>query len=142
MLKAEKSLLERIGHAIAYELIAILFCAPLFAWIMHKPVEQMGVLNIAIAAIAMSWNMLFNALYDRLVLRFTLTKTLTVRILHGIAFEGGLTVLVVPVAAWWLQISLWSALLLDIGILLFFLPYTVAFNWVYDALRARYVGSA
>jgi uncharacterized membrane protein len=44
----------------------------------------------------------------------------------------------VPVAAWWLNVSLWQAFLLDAGILLFFLPYTVAFNWVYDELRARY----
>jgi uncharacterized membrane protein len=138
MIDVKKSIRERIFHAISYELIAVLFCAPLFSWILNKPVEQMGVLNIAIAVIAMSWNMLFNAVYDRLVLRFNLTKKLTVRILHGITFEGGLTVLVVPVAAWWLNISLWQAFLLDVGILLFFLPYTVAFNWVYDELRLRY----
>ena len=29
-------------------------------------------------------------------------------------------------------ISLWQALLLDLGLILFFLPYTLAFNWLYD----------
>jgi uncharacterized membrane protein len=44
---------------------------------------------------------------------------------------------VVPLAAWWLGISLWQAFVLDIGIVLFFLPYTFCFNWTYDHLRAR-----
>jgi len=30
-------------------------------------------------------------------------------------------------------------LLLDIVLILFFLPYTLAFNWIYDVLRARWV---
>ncbi|MCY1383930.1 Chlorhexidine efflux transporter [compost metagenome] len=45
--------------------------------------------------------------------------------------------MLVPLAAWWLSIGLVEAFLLDIGLLLFFLPYTLAFNWTYDALRAR-----
>jgi uncharacterized membrane protein len=36
-----------------------------------------------------------------------------------------------------MQVSYWEALLLDIGILLFFLPYTYVFNWIYDHLRLR-----
>ena len=44
--------------------------------------------------------------------------------------------MVVPVAAWWLNVSLVEALLLDLGIVLFFLPYTFCFNLAYDALRA------
>ncbi|WP_312379224.1 chlorhexidine efflux transporter, partial [Pseudomonas oryzihabitans] len=47
-------------------------------------------------------------------------------------FEGGLILVLVPLAAWWLSISLWQALLLDLGLILFFLPYTLAFNWLYD----------
>ena len=45
--------------------------------------------------------------------------------------------LCVPVVAWWLQVSYWQALWLDIGVLLFFLPYTWLFNWLYDHARAR-----
>ena len=33
--------------------------------------------------------------------------------------------MVVPVAAWWLNVSLVEALLLDLGIVLFFLPYVL-----------------
>jgi uncharacterized membrane protein len=45
----------------------------------------------------------------------------------------------VPLAAWWLGISLWAAFLLDIGIVLFFLPYTFLYNLAYDRLRVRVI---
>lgn len=35
-----------------------------------------------------------------------------------------------------LNIGLWKAFVLDIGIALFFLPYTYVFNWTYDHVRA------
>jgi uncharacterized membrane protein len=54
-------------------------------------------------------------------------------------FEIGLILAVVPLAAWWLDIGLWEAFVLDIGIVLFFLPYTFVFNWTYDHVRARVV---
>ena len=63
------------------------------------------------------------------------------RITHAVLFELGLIVVLVPLAAWWLSIGLVEAFLLDIGLLLFFLPYTLAFNWTYDTLRARLVES-
>ena len=54
-----------------------------------------------------------------------------------VAMHGSVMVFlaVVPLAAWWLDIGLWQAFVLDIGIVLFFLPYTFAFNWTYDHLR-------
>ena len=32
-----------------------------------------------------------------------------------------------------------QAFLLELGIILFFLPYTMLYNWVYDILRERIV---
>jgi uncharacterized membrane protein len=36
--------------------------------------------------------------------------------------------------AWWLDVSWWTALLLDLGLLLFFLVYTFVFTWAFDRL--------
>jgi uncharacterized membrane protein len=44
--------------------------------------------------------------------------------------------MLVPLAAWWLQVSLWQALLLDLGFFAFFLPYTYVFNLAYDRLAS------
>jgi uncharacterized membrane protein len=137
MQESPKSLRERILHACLYEAIALLLCTPLFAWLTSQPMMAMGALNVMISALALLWNMLFNAIYERMLVRWQWRKTPTSRIVHGVCFEGGLGIVVIPLSAWWLDISFAAALALDIGILLFFLPYTVIFNWLYDIARAR-----
>lgn len=132
-----RSLGERIGHALAFELIALLICAPALAWLMDKPLLQLGLLTLMFSLVAMLWNMLFNQLFDRAQRRLGFRRGLWARLCHALLFEAGLVVVLVPLAAWWLSIGLFEALLLDIGLLLFFLPYTVAFNWGYDLLRER-----
>ncbi|MCY1347443.1 Chlorhexidine efflux transporter [compost metagenome] len=137
-----KSLKERLFHAVLFELIAVIICAPLLAWAMGKPLGHMGALTLMFSAIATLWNMIFNAMFDRAQQRIGFSRTLPVRILHASLFELGLIFMLVPLAAWWLSIGLIEAFLLDIGLVLFFLPYAVAFNWSYDVLRARWVGCA
>ncbi len=135
----QRSLGERIGHALAFELIALLICAPALAWLLGKPLLQLGLLTLMFSTVAMLWNMLFNWLFDRAQQRLGFRRDLRVRLCHALLFETGLIVVLVPLAAWWLSIGLLEALLLDIGLILFFLPYTVAFNWGWDVLRERWL---
>ena len=139
MKQVNKTVTERLLHALTFELVAIALCAPLGAWLLDMPVSHVGVLTVMVSLIAMAWNMAFNTLFDRVERRAGLSRTLGIRIAHAALFELGLVVLVVPVAAWWLNVSLVEALLLDLGIVLFFLPYTFGFNLAYDALRARWM---
>lgn len=134
-----RSLAERIGHALAFELIAVAICAPALAWVMDRSLAHIGALTVMFSLIAMLWNMVFNLLFDRAQARLGFERGLLVRLVHASLFEGGLIILLVPLAAWWLSIGLVEAFLLDIGLILFFLPYTLGFNWAYDVLRARYV---
>jgi uncharacterized membrane protein len=136
-----KSLTELIGHALAFEVVALLICAPLFGWLMGTSMAAMGALTLAISLIAMGWNVVYNTAFDRLQQRLGFRKTIGVRVLHAVAFELGLIIVGVPLAAVWLNVGLWQAFVLDIGLLLFFLPYTVAFNAVYDWLRLRWVAA-
>jgi uncharacterized membrane protein len=123
-MSANKSLTERICQAIGFELLAVLICTPLLAWIMDKPMLEMGVATVLIAALALAWNVAFNGVFDRVLKRFSIVHNAWVRMVHALLFEGGLVALGVPLIAWWLNISLWQAFLMDIGVLLFFLPYT------------------
>lgn len=133
----EKSITERFCHALLFEVLAIAICAPLGAWLLGYPLAHMGLLTLMISLVAMVWNMLFNALFDQAQRRMGFERHFAARAVHAVLFEIGLLLAVVPLAAWWLGISLWRALVLDIGIALFFLPYTFVFNWVYDSLRER-----
>lgn len=137
-----KRLPERIAHALAFEVVALLICAPLFSWLMGTTLAAMGALTLAVSAIAAVWNVVYNAGFDRLERRLGFRRSFKVRLLHTVGFEAGLVLAAVPLVAVWLGISLWQALLLDAGLLLFFVPYTLAFNWGYDALRARWVQRA
>jgi uncharacterized membrane protein len=134
-----KSLKERALHALLFELIGVLLFAPGLAWLLGQSLGKMGAMTVMISTVAMLWNMLFNAGFDRLRARAGFALSLKVRALHALSFETGLIVAVVPLAAWWLSISLWQAFLLDIGLLLLFLPYTLLFNMAYDTLRERVV---
>lgn len=43
----------------------------------------------------------------------------------------------VSIVAYVLNVSLFQAFTLEIGFFLFFLPYTMFYNWAYDTLRER-----
>jgi uncharacterized membrane protein len=134
-----KSVKERALHALLFELIGVLLFAPGLAWVLGQSLGKMGAMTVMISTVAMLWNMVFNAGFDRLRARLGFAMTLKARALHAISFETGLIVAVVPLAAWWLSISLWQAFLLDIGLLLLFLPYTMLFNMAWDNVRERVV---
>ena len=136
-MSTDKSITERVFQAVGFELLAIVICTPLLAWVMDKPMLDMGVVTMAIAALALAWNVLFNGMFERLLTRLAIVRTAWVRVVHALLFEGGLVALGVPLIAWWLDISLWQAFVLDIGVLLFFLPYTYVYHWVYDVIRER-----
>lgn len=132
-----KSLRTRIVHAIGFEVLAILLVSPLAAWIMGRPLWQMGTVAIVLSLIALLWNISYNTLFDRCWPPQRVARTLRVRVLHALGFEGGFILIALPVTAWILGVSLWQALMLEIAFFLFFLPYTVVYNGLFDLLHAR-----
>ena len=133
----ERSWSERIFHAFTFEVLAIVISAPLAAWLTGKSVLDMGVLTAVIAAMALAWNVVYNLGFDRIQRRHGFDRTMLVRVLHASGFEIGLIFMAVPFVAWWLDVTLWHALVVDIGLVLFYLPYTFFYNLAYDNIRAR-----
>ncbi|AVE58407.1 MULTISPECIES: multidrug/biocide efflux PACE transporter [Citrobacter] len=134
-----RSLLERIFHAVCFEGIATAILAPTTAWLMQRSVLEMGGLTILLATTAMIWNIIYNALFDHFWPSHVVTRTAKVRALHALGFESGFIVIGVSIVAWALNVSLLQAFTLEIGFFLFFLPYTMFYNWAYDTLRLRVV---
>ncbi|MBA6116681.1 multidrug/biocide efflux PACE transporter [Pseudomonas putida] len=129
------SFTERLVHAVGYEAFAVLLCAPLLSWVMGKSLATAGSLAVILSLIAMVWNMLYNALVDRCVSTPRIRWKASTRFAHGLGFEAGLVVWCLPVAAWMLEISLWQALLVELGFFVIILPYTVVYNWAFDKGR-------
>ena len=115
-----------------YELIAILASGLLFMAIGQQPGAS-GVMAVAASVIAVLWNLAFNMAFERWERRQSVKgRSFTRRIAHAIGFEGGLALILVPLMAWWFGVSLWQALVMEIGLMVFFLVYTYVFNWVFD----------
>lgn len=134
------SVVERFWYAFFFEIFGIGISTPLFAWLMGKGLFDIGVIAVVIAVMALLWNMLFNTLFDRWLRRHHLSKTTPIRILHAVLFEIGLICGALPFIMWWLGIGLWEAITLDIGFILFYLPYTYLYSLAYDGLRRRFWG--
>ncbi|MGL5699406.1 MAG: multidrug/biocide efflux PACE transporter [Kluyvera sp.] len=132
-----RKLPERIFHAVCFEGIATAILAPTTAWLMQRSVLEMGGLTVILATTAMIWNIIYNAVFDRLWPVTRVTRTAKIRALHALGFECGFIIIGVNIVSLVLGVTLLQALTLEIGFFLFFLPYTMLYNWVYDVLRAR-----
>lgn len=124
---------RRVIQAVLFEACAVAFVVPALWWLFgQSPLSTLG-LTLTMSAIALAWNYLFNAVFERWEARQAVQgRSWSRRVLHGVCFECGLALILVPVMAWWLDVSLLEALLADIGVLLFFMVYTVFFTWAFD----------
>ncbi len=135
----KRSIIERIFHAVCFEVIATAICAPVGALLLDRPILQVGGLTLVLASVAMLWNIIYNMIFDRLWPVHRVTRTARVRALHAVGFEMGFIVFGVSIAAWMLKVSFMQALMLELGLIAFFLPYSMLYNWVYDTLRAKII---
>ena len=126
---------RRVVFVTLYELIAIAVTTLGFMWFTDSGAAHSGVISAVSSAIAVAWNLAFNALFERWESRQSVRgRSLARRVAHALGFEGGLALMLVPLLAWWFDVGLWQALVMDLGLLLFFLVYTFVFNWGFDRL--------
>lgn len=126
---------RRIVYVVLFELFAILLATTLIRWLSGSPASHAGIVAVASSAIALGWNFVYNGLFERWEARQSRKgRSLLRRAAHAIGFECGLVVMLVPLFAWVLGISLWEALLYNLGMILFFLAYTFLFNLAFDRL--------
>ncbi len=103
------------------------------ALVFAEPASSTLGLAVFMSTVALTWNYIFNGWFERWEAAQPVKKrSFARRLAHGIGFEGGLVVMLVPVMAWWLNTSLLHAFLADLGILAFFFVYAVAFTWAFD----------
>jgi len=125
---------DRIRHAVSFEVIGIIIATPLAAFAFHLPGGDSAVIVVASATVAMLWNYVYNLGFDHAMQRLTggTAKTTRIRVAHAVLFELGLLMIMLPLVAWYLQISIWQALVMDIALALFYMGYAFVFNWAYD----------
>ncbi|MFV0574180.1 MAG: PACE efflux transporter [Vibrio sp.] len=127
---------DRLRHTICFELIGLLILALGVSKLIHMDMTKVTVLAVAFSIIATVWNYFYNIGFDKAMLKYTgqLEKTIAIRVFHSCLFELGLVVITLPIMAWYLQISLKEAFILDIGMVVFYLVYAFFYNIAYDRI--------
>jgi uncharacterized membrane protein len=124
---------RKVVYVSAYEGFAIVFAALGLAGLSGQGATRSTVLAVMCSAVAVVWNLAFNTAFEAWESRQTQRgRSLARRAAHAIGFEAGLAAILVPLFAWWLQVDLWTALVMDAALLVFFLVYTFGFNWLFD----------
>jgi uncharacterized membrane protein len=124
---------RRILQAVLYEAIAIAVVGPLLSFAFGKSQASTFGLAVVLSTIALAWNYVFNWLFERWESRQAVRgRSFARRLAHGAGFEGGLVLILLPVMSLWLQISWWAAFVTNLGLLVFFFFYAIAFTWAFD----------
>jgi uncharacterized membrane protein len=126
---------RKIVYVSLYELIAIAVASTGLALGSGASLERAGLIAVVSSVIAVVWNLVYNTLFERWEARQRVRgRSIRRRIAHAVGFELGFLVLLVPLFAWWFGITVWHALVLEMGLALFFLGYTFVFNWAFDKI--------
>ena len=125
---------RRIVYALSYEAIALVCNMLILSAIGHDETLS-GIVAVIETLVALGWNLLFTSLYERWEAANPVKgRTIGRRVVHAILFEGGLAVILTPIVALILSVSIAEAFVTNLGLLTFFLVYTYAFNWGFDRL--------
>lgn len=129
-----RSFPDRIRHTVMFEVIGLALVIPGGAMLFNLPATHMGVIGVGSATVATLWNFVYNLGFDHAMLRFAghTRKSLQLRVLHALLFEGGLLVLLLPPMAWYLGMGLWETFVMDLAIVVFYVVYAFLFNLAYD----------
>lgn len=132
-------LAERIFHSVLFEIGAVAV-ATVAVLAVGKGIDTGAAVGtgVVMSLIAMVWNLIFNYFFDK---RFTgkrEERSLALRIAHTVGFEAGLLFFTIPLIAYLLNLSLWYALVADIGLSLLIMVYALIFNLIYDLARVRF----
>jgi uncharacterized membrane protein len=124
---------RRVLQAVLYEIFAIAFVGPVLSLAFDEPPASTMTLAVVLSSIALVWNYVFNALFERWESHQAVKgRSFARRMAHGTGFEGGLAFLLIPIMSLWLDIPPLDAFVANLGLLAFFFVYAIAFTWLFD----------
>jgi len=128
-----QGLRRKIVYVTLFEVFAIAISTAGLAYFSSSGVAKASVAAVVSSAIAVIWNLAYNTVFERWEARQSVRgRSWRRRVAHAAGFEAGLILALVPFFAWWLEVTLWQAFVLDLGLIVFFLVYTFVFSWLFD----------
>ncbi|ANI28793.1 membrane protein [Yersinia entomophaga] len=130
-----QGLKRKLVYVTAYEIIGLVISALGLALLSGTSPGNTGPLSVMITTIAVSWNFVYNYIFEFWESRqLSRTRTVKRRVLHAIGFQLTLVVYLIPLIAWWMNISLLEAFYLDLALIVLIPCYTFIFNGLFDRI--------
>lgn len=126
---------RKIVYAVTFEALGTLVVST-YLWLVSEasPASSFA-LSILTATVALGWSFAFNTAFEAWEARQPVKgRSPARRTAHAVLFEGGLVLLLLPVMAWWLGVTLWQALAYEAGLIVLFILYTWLFTWGFDRI--------
>jgi len=132
---------ERIFHSALFEVIALSLLIPFGSLFSGMDMKSMTGLAVGLSLAAMCWNFVYNLLFDKYFGTDRINRSFIMRIGHAIGFELGLLIVTLPAIMWFLNMDFINALILDMGMIIFFLVFAIIYNWGYDLTKHKLITS-
>ena len=124
---------RRLLYVTIFEIFAVILTTSILVLLSGSDTKKSLLLAIIIASTAVIWNFLYNTLFEYLERRYEIKKrTFKVRSIHAIGFEGGLTVVCLPLYMVWYGVGIWTALTMEISLTVAFVVYVYVFTLIFD----------
>ncbi|WP_201584310.1 PACE efflux transporter [Psychrobacter jeotgali] len=126
---------RRVLYVTLFEIFAVMLTTLILVVLSGGDTQQSLILAMIIASTAVAWNFIYNTLFEYWERRKQINKrTFFIRSIHAIGFEGGLTLVCLPLYMIWYGVGIWMALTMEISLTLAFLVYTFLFTLGFDTI--------
>lgn len=126
---------RRIVYVITFEVIAIALATVLLNAVSDDNAHSSFPVAAGSSFAAVIWNFVYNTLFERWERsRRVGSRTIGMRVLHTLGFEGGLVAILIPLFMWWYNVGMIDALKMEVALLVFFLIFTFLFTWIFDRI--------
>ncbi|WP_426345572.1 PACE efflux transporter [Alcaligenes sp. HNGD-HTN06] len=126
---------RRVVYIGLFELLGMMVAATVLAQLSGAGPMQSGVLSFMISTCAVTVNLFYNMMFEAWERRRHIqARTFWHRVVHVTGFQLVLVSLLIPLIAWWLDISLWKAFLMEAVLLAFFPLFAFFYNWAFDCI--------
>lgn len=130
-----QGILRKLVYVSAFELSAIVISAFVLAYLSGAEASHTGPLAIMISTTAVIVNLVYTSLFERWESKQAArSRSFLRRVLHAVGFQLTLLSFLIPLIAWWMEVSFWEAFVLDAALIVFFPVYMFVFNWAFDGI--------
>lgn len=125
--------LRRFVYVGGYEGLSVLCTVFVLGGLLGHSGGQSTFTAILLSTSATVWNYIWNTIFENFERRAGVEgRGPAARAIHAIGYEGGALLFTVPIVTLMLGVTLLEAVVIEAGMLVFFLVFTVAYAWAFD----------